>query len=572
MRKARLAQGLLGAVGVAALISMGGSSISGQAGCGATNPNCGPGGSTFELEGNAVDDSVPGDDWNTTGGAAGVGGARTEAFVADGSGNATIFTVGSKDIDDVSAWSWKDNAGGLPDKDNITNAYARAYDVNNQQILYFGLDRYANDGDAQLGFWFFHQNVTTVGNGKGSFSGSHQTAAQANSTVGDLLILANLTNGGATSTIQVLEWVGSGGDQGGGQLRTVVSDADAKCGTNPDPNACAISNPGARGVPATNGTHAWSYTPKQGTAGTFPTFSFFEGGLNTTALFGGEPCFASFMAETRSSQSPTATLKDFALGAFPVCGGGLQVNKVTIDRNGNPFTGTEVFPYTIRRADGSNMSTNSTVTNITTTQLNDAVFTTYGDMRLGTNYTLAEDSCAVGANCAAIGLYKLVSIICTAPNGTSYGTGQQFPVVQGGVTSCTVTNRIEATPAETTVPAARVFLNDSVTITGILYKGQTLAPSVTFGLFNDNLCTSAVTGASAISATLQYNAPANTSATATTEENRPGGVQVFNFEPSKTYYWKVSYAGDNFNSPFVTCGAGAIGNLESTTVAVSHTK
>ena len=81
-----------------------------------------------------------------------------------------------------------------------------------------------------------------------------------------------------------------------------------------------------------------------------------------------------------------------------------------------------------------------------------------------------------------------------------------------------------------------------------------------------------MTGGSDISATIQYNAPANTSGTATTEDNKPGGVQVFNFEPSKTYYWKVSYAGDNFNDPFVTCGAGAIGTLESTTVAVSHTK
>src|SRR5262249_1259535 len=34
---------------------------------------------------------------------------------------------------------------------------------------------------------------------------------------------------------------------------------------------------------------------------------------------GQEGCFASFLAETRSSQSPTATLSDFVIGNFPLC-------------------------------------------------------------------------------------------------------------------------------------------------------------------------------------------------------------------------------------------------------------
>src|ERR687888_2348065 len=74
----------------------------------------------FELEGDALDDpNVAGDDWSTTGGS-----ALAQSFVVDGSGNRTIFTGGgSKDNIDISSWLWKDDAGGLPDKDNITNAY-----------------------------------------------------------------------------------------------------------------------------------------------------------------------------------------------------------------------------------------------------------------------------------------------------------------------------------------------------------------------------------------------------------------------------------------------------------------
>ena len=84
----------------------------------------------FELEGNAVVDSGPADDWANTvpPPPSGSSSALVSTFVADGSGNATIFTGGgSKDIENISSWKWKDQLGGLPDKDNITNAYAAAY-------------------------------------------------------------------------------------------------------------------------------------------------------------------------------------------------------------------------------------------------------------------------------------------------------------------------------------------------------------------------------------------------------------------------------------------------------------
>src|SRR5262249_7811231 len=61
----------------------------------------------------------------------------------------------------------------------------------------------------------------------------------------------------------------------------------------------------------------WSYTNKSGqnqpAAG-----EFLEEGINLTAL-GLNGCFSSFLAETRSSQSPTATLSDFVIGSFQTC-------------------------------------------------------------------------------------------------------------------------------------------------------------------------------------------------------------------------------------------------------------
>ncbi len=45
----------------------------------------------------------------------------------------------------------------MPDKDEILDAFVAKYDDGN---LYFGADRFANNGDAQIGFWFFHDEIS----------------------------------------------------------------------------------------------------------------------------------------------------------------------------------------------------------------------------------------------------------------------------------------------------------------------------------------------------------------------------------------------------------------------------
>ena len=81
---------------------------------------------------------------------------------------------------------------------------------------------------------------------------------------------------------------------------------------------CGIVNP-------TNGTTSpWPFTDKSGNH-TFLNGEFYEGGVNLSdpsINLGGE-CFAAFASETRSSTSPTATLKDFVLGGFGACTSGI---------------------------------------------------------------------------------------------------------------------------------------------------------------------------------------------------------------------------------------------------------
>jgi hypothetical protein len=79
-------------------------------------------------------------------------------------------------------------------------------------------------------------------------------------------------------------------------------------------DVCGVVNP-------TNGTSTggWTFTDKSGNS-TYLRGEFFEGGIDLAAFAGlSAECFASFSSETRSSQSPTATLKDFVVGEFQAC-------------------------------------------------------------------------------------------------------------------------------------------------------------------------------------------------------------------------------------------------------------
>jgi hypothetical protein len=252
----------------------------------------------FELEGNAIQDvPAPPDDWETLYN----GGGSSIVFtgVITDPGQDTIFVGGRKDIQDIPDWGWK-NDGGFPDKDDITNAYAAGYSENGDLIVYFGADRFSNKGDAYLAFWFFQNQVGL--NLDGTFYGEH--------AVGDILVLVNYPQSANKSPeINVVEWNPAEADVAK-NLKQILTGAVCSGGGG---LACATTNSGDE-------TSPWIYMPKSGDPNVFPYESLYEGGINLTQLLGSTPCFGSFMAESRSSEKFTATLKDFVIGDFPVCG------------------------------------------------------------------------------------------------------------------------------------------------------------------------------------------------------------------------------------------------------------
>jgi hypothetical protein len=340
----------------------------------------------FELEGNLKDDSNTfGEDWSKlncenpyTGNATAHTGAVQDPApksIFTGGGSKDIYDINNKSTSGVVGsqdTSWLFTDGSVPDKDNITNAYAASYTVNNsgtpETLLYVGGDRFSNDGDAFIGAWFFQNPVFVASAGPDGVpgnaddvefaDGTFRSAADATSPLarhafGDILVLANFPGGVATADAKVFKWVQTPGPDG-----TSGNSDDGKC-TNDDTafggttvgtcpiagfdthnkpisrcasttlcditpavgavkTAIGFANPAAL-TEATEGV-CWPYTPKSGPTDQIPTNSFFEVGINLSALGLGGECFPAFALETRSSSSPSAQLKDFVLHAFQSCG------------------------------------------------------------------------------------------------------------------------------------------------------------------------------------------------------------------------------------------------------------
>ena len=390
----------------------------------------------FELEGD-IEDNPAGapDDWVTVNCDGGNTVIKT-GVLHDGLGTSIFTGGGSKDPELLGSWKWKD--GSVPDKDEIINAYAAKYNgtPGGDDILIFGADRFDNSGTAFMGFWFFQDSVFPAADGKFR-QGPLATDPLSVHQIGDVLVLIEFTNGGSFATAKVFEWVGTGGSESGGTLNDIT-------GTAPLGSVFSISNASPVTIPTTGSCPAsWQYTPKGGVAGgPISTNSFFEGGINLDAfpaLTGA--CFSSFLAETRSSASVTATLKDFVLGNFNTC----PTVSITKTANDNDICAGDVTTYTY------------TVTNPTT-------FTLTGTV-VDDNETPADtsDDLDVTNNCAAIGGGSAQSV--SLPPGDTVFTCTRTLAVGSHTNTVTVTASFggfstSATDSETVV----VHVNPSLSI------------------------------------------------------------------------------------------------------------
>lgn len=500
-------------------------------------------------------------------------------FIPDYATPDNSYFTPTKDINSISGGGWACSPQNTPTaKDDIQNTYAAVFQTPKSApenggdiVAYLGVERGANNGDSFAGFWLFKD--PTVGcSGSNNFSGHH--------TDGDILILTNFTNGGGTSSVTVYRWTGT--DTAGAPMPVVLPNGGNVCGVSPGGTAgdsvCAISNMSTISSPwPTAGTPPTSHLPNE----------FTEAAIDLTQLFGGTasgPCFSNFMAETRSSQQITATLKDFAGGLLNTCivptvntsasghgntnfPGSAQHDVATMGvPSGDPTpTGSITFflcgPAQVTSAGcpkgagaqiGSAVPLNSGSATSTpdvtgTTTPNDLATGTYC---WGAQYT--PDSASVDRYLPSYGTDASAECFTIAKASPTIGTTASFS---------SGTSDLSSTPK----------LADSVTLSGVATgpAGEPAGETVNFSLFGPfaaGTTPSCATGANEpVFTTTGTLAKSGSNYVASTASS-------YTATSIGTYVWVASYAGDTFNNGATEPCNGSNESLTVTTPQLHITK
>jgi hypothetical protein len=323
--------------------------------------------------------------------------ADDSTFVTDvfNSGTDNIFKGGTDDAD-VSTWLWKE-ATPSPNKADIENAFAAQYTCtaamvtagtcasaySGHRLMFFGGDRFSNSGDTNIGIWFFHnavgtggRNTTTSGDclvssGCG-FTGVHTAGnvSLGGHTPGDIFVLSSFTGGGAEPTIKIFEWVGPGNATknylgsnncftNACTLQPVAIPFTPGFSDNRCDGSTVVSDPACAIVNAGEVTSPWLFQDSSpgSPANKIEANELYEGGLDLTQLGFGNACTSSVLLNTRSSQSGTSVLQDFALGQLGSCTSMLHTTP-SAGSGGSVSIGSGTVSVT----DSSNLTVNGTNT------------------------------------------------------------------------------------------------------------------------------------------------------------------------------------------------------------------
>lgn len=280
----------------------------------------------FQLDGNTggTKSGLP-DDWDnvyrsvTGKSQAHTSSALVQFFTADGNEpDYSVFGTGHKDTQRVSQWTCGTDKNPYGTT-NVLSAFGAAYSTGGRLHFFFGADRESSSGNPDFGFWLFQTPVSCVSKdkgGSGRFTG-HKTH-------GDVFVTSEFNSSNRLQKVKVYKWtdpdrIPENGDEclgDGVDCTAAHAGADHPAVTGID---CQSSDPhaGSPIVCATVNSSGYTSTWRTCTG----ERELWEGGLDLTALLNGEAgCFATFMAETRSSQKFDADLKDFVLAELGTCG------------------------------------------------------------------------------------------------------------------------------------------------------------------------------------------------------------------------------------------------------------
>ena len=479
-------------------------------------------------------------------------GGLDSAFVNDAPlPDTTTFITGIKDIANLPNAGWQcTSANNVTPKDKILDVYSFAIMPSfgsraGHLLIYGGYERFANSGAGDIGIWLFQDPTVNCSSNKGAmpFSGNH--------TVGDILLTAEFSTGGAVTTLNAFKWVGTGGNING-VLQNVTSTGANDCTTAlVTANFCARSNSSPITTP-------WPAQDKTSAPNTLAPAEFFDVGVDLTGLLGpNPPCINRFLFDSRSSPSPTSDLHDFALGSLSTC------PKAHIT--------TSVSPTPIAVNTSASDTANVTLTSSTSTVSGTVDFKVYGPVSTnnpacttlaasftgipisGTGSALANSGSFTPS---AAGYYFWTATYnpATARNGNTVST----PCGDTGETLLVISSSI------TTSASNPVALGSSVTDTAtvtLLPSGQTVAGTIDFTVYGPVASNSPTCMTVAASFTGVAIGPGVSPQSTTSPAFTPSAAGY--------YFWIAKYnpAGPaNGNSATSTCGATA----ETTVVIAAH--
>lgn len=469
------------------------------------------------------------------------------------------YATGSKDELPISLagggdWQCK-TPNNLGSKFDLVNAYAAAVVPTTgadtgDLIVYFGSEVSAPEGNRNMGVWLLQDgNVNCSGAGNTDFSGSHVD--------GDVFVVAAFTGGGNTANIDVYEWVDATPDDNdadvGGSLVLKQGFANVTCpSTGGSDDACAITNTDGDKNPNEVGFEVnppWDAPDKDG--GNLNEAQFMEGGVNLSDL-GVSGCFPTFLANSRSSQIPGATLHDFARSSFQQCGAGIATTPsassivlggsitdlatVSITGENAPAPTGDVTFYvcgpsadlaSCDPADGTQVGAVKSLADAT---------------QSGSDYSVTSDAftpTAAGDYCFA----------ASWPGDSTYNDG---PYVDGSSVECFTVLALQPTIGT----AQSFYPNDSATVTVAAGAGD-LTGSVRFRLYQDS---TTCAGTAIIDEAVALPADAGLSETVATN-NTTVAVSA-----SATLSWRVEFTSTNAGILDVTSAC----NVESSTLTIDN--
>src|SRR6266480_6542025 len=485
----------------------------------------------FELDGNTVHNGSAVYDWNSLFDASGNklitpdpinGPLLADVFVSDTALPDQSYFTSNKDIQPIAsgAQHWGCDPINNPlAKDNLFHAYAalvqvpaNAADNAGDQVLYMGSERESNNGTSFAGFWLLKD--PTVGcSGSNDFSGQHEE--------GDVLIISDYTNGGGTQDVSVYKWVG---DDATGQPVLDASFNGWICsGSLSNDNSCAIANSSTITTP-------WSPTSHDSN-------TFVETGIDLTTLLGENGgCFTNFLAETRSSDVLTATLKDFASGNFSPCVPPPMDTTATPGGSTNPLgVANQHDVATVSPVGGHPTPTGTISFFLCNPSQVTAGGCESGGTQVGSAVTIANGS-ATSAN-ASGSLTTTTGKYCWRAEYTPDTDGSKFYVAgshTNSTTECfTVVPNTPSVSTQLSQSTGNVgdTVHDSATINGATSDA---GGTISYAVYSDNQCSVLVADL-----TPANNAVVNGVAPDSKDHT---------FNSAGTFYFQATYSGDNNNT------------------------